>query len=119
MQLSMFRDSDSAVSFPAGSVIFSEGDDPGGLMYIVVQGEVEIFVHGKLIDTIGQATSLGEVGLVDKGPRTATAKARTDCRLEPINARRFQFMVQQMPYFALEMLEVMAERLRLEREKNA
>ena len=116
MHISLFKNSDSALEFAAGATIFSEGDDPGGLMYVLVSGEVDIIVHGKCIDTIGPGTSLGEVGLVDKGPRTATAIAKTTCRLEPIDARRFQFMVQQTPYFALEMLEILA--LRLRRQRN-
>lgn len=115
MHLQLFKDSDTALTFADGSRIFSEGDAPGGLMYVVVEGEVDIIVNGALVDTIGAGTCLGEVGLVDKGPRTATAVARGDCRLEPIDARRFQFMVQQTPYFALEMLETLAARLRKQR----
>lgn len=115
MHISLFKNSDSTQNFPAGAIIFSEGDDPGGLMYVVVEGQVDILVQGERIDTLGPGISLGEVGLVDKGPRTATAVARSDCRLEPIDARRFQFMVQQTPYFALEMLEILALRLRRSR----
>lgn len=116
MHLNLFKDSDTALGFSDGSRIFSEGDPPGGLMYVVVEGEVDILVNGALVDTIGAGTCLGEIGLVDKGPRTATAIARGDCRLEAIDARRFEFMVQQTPYFALEMLETLAARLRKERE---
>ena len=115
MHIQMFKDSDTGMVFTAGARIFSEGDDPAGLMFVVVDGEVDILAKGALVDTIGPGSCLGEVGLVDKGPRTATAVARTDCRLEPIDARRFEFMVQQTPYFALEMLETLAARLRRER----
>lgn len=85
---------------------------------MVVEGEVDIAVHGKIIGTIGPGSSLGEIGLVDKQPRTATAIARTDCRLELIDARRFQFMVQQTPFFALEMMATIVTRLRRERERE-
>ena len=116
MQIQLFKDSTSALPFAAGTIIFNEGDAPGGVMYVVVEGQVDIAVHGKVIDTIGAGASLGEIGLVDKQPRTATATARTDCRLEVIDARRFQFMVQQTPFFALEMMETLVARLRRERE---
>ena len=116
MHVKMFKDSDSALPFAAGACIFAEGDDPSGLMYVVVEGEVDIIANGTLIDTIGPGSCLGEIGLVDKGPRTATALARTVCRLEPIDSRRFEFMVQQTPYFALEMLETLATRLRRQRD---
>ena len=85
-------------------------------MFMVVEGEVDIIANGVLVDTIGPGSCLGEIGLVDKRPRTATALARSDCRLEPIDARRFEFMVQQTPYFALQMLETLAARLRKQRE---
>ena len=85
---------------------------------MVVEGEVDIAVYGKIIGTIGPGLSLGEIGLVDKQPRTATAIARTDCRLELIDARRFQFMVQQTPFFALEMMATIVTRLRRERERE-
>lgn len=85
---------------------------------MVVEGEVDIAVHGKIIGTIGPGLSLGEIGLVDKQPRTATAIARTDCRLELIDARRFQFMVQQTPFFALEMMATIVTRLRRERARE-
>jgi CRP-like cAMP-binding protein len=116
VQLSMFKDSEKAQAFPAGSTIFSEGDAPDGTMYVVVAGEVDIYVRGAHIDTVGTGSCLGEVGLVDNRPRTATVVARSDVRLEPIDQRRFQFLVHQTPYFALEIMQIMAERLRQQRE---
>jgi CRP/FNR family transcriptional regulator, cyclic AMP receptor protein len=115
--ITLFKNSERAETFPAGATIFSEGDDPGGLMYVVVAGEVDIFVRGQLIDTIGPGASLGEIGLVDKGPRSATAVAKRESRLEPIDAKRFQYLVQQTPHFALQVMTILAKRLRLEREQ--
>ncbi len=113
--INMFRNSTEAVAFAAGETIFTEGDASNGLMYVVIEGEVEILVHGKPIDTIGPGASLGEVGLVDRGPRTATAVARAGSRLEPIDGKRFQFLVQQTPFFALQMMETLVQRLRQQR----
>ena len=55
---------------------------------------------------------LGEMALIDHAPRAATATAIGDCRLVPISEKRFMFMIQQTPYFALQIMKVMAERLR-------
>ena len=44
--------------------------------------------------------------------RSATAVAKTDCKLAPINQNRFKFLVQQTPHFALHLMQGMAERLR-------
>ena len=73
---------------------------------------MDIFVRGERIDTIGPGACLGEIGLVDNGPRSATAVAKAECRLLPIDANRFQLLVQQTPVFALLVMQTMAERLR-------
>ena len=52
------------------------------------------------------------MALIEHAPRTATATAKTDCALVPISEKRFTFMVQQTPHFALQIMKVMAERLR-------
>lgn len=55
--------------------------------------------------------------MVEDRPRIATATVQTDARLVPIDRRRFEFLVQQNPYFALQLMAVMAERLRRMNEK--
>jgi CRP-like cAMP-binding protein len=99
------------VSFRAGQEIFREGA-PGELMYVVRQGEVALRVKGKLVETLGPGGVLGEMALIEHAPRTATATANSDCTLVPIAEKRFMFMVQQTPHFALQIMKIMAERLR-------
>ena len=112
MIINLFKNVDDAEIFTAGTTIFSEGDAPGGLMYVVQDGEVDILLRGDRIDTLGPGSFLGEIGLVDKKPRSATAVAKTDCRVVPIDQKRVNFLVQQTPYFALEVMQTIAERLR-------
>ena len=81
-------------------------------MYIVKEGEVDILVHGKTVETVGPGEILGEMALIDQNPRSATAVARTDCQLVPIDEKRFTFLVQQTPYFSIEVMRIMARRLR-------
>jgi CRP-like cAMP-binding protein len=50
--------------------------------------------------------------LLDSVPRSASAVAKTACRLVEINEKRFKFLVQQTPNFALQMMRVIADRLR-------
>jgi CRP-like cAMP-binding protein len=99
------------VSFRAGQEIFREGD-PGDLMYVVHDGKVELHVKGQLVDSLGPGGVLGEMALIEHAPRTATATAYSDCTLVPIPEKRFMFMVQQTPHFALQIMKIMAERLR-------
>jgi CRP-like cAMP-binding protein len=58
-----------------------------------------------------QATHL-LVDPLSPGPRSATVTAATDCQFLPIDAGRFQFLLQQTPNFALHVMRTMADRLR-------
>lgn len=81
-------------------------------MYIVKEGEVDVLVRGKTMESVGPGEFLGEMALIDKHPRSATAVAKTDCQLVPVDEKRFTFLVQQTPYFAIEVMRIMARRLR-------
>ncbi len=98
-------------SVPQGQRIFSEGE-PGDVMYVVTEGEVDLVARDTVIETLAPGDILGEMALIDKNPRSATAIARTNCRLAPINEARFTYLVQQTPYFAIQVMRVMAHRLR-------
>lgn len=112
MMTEVFKHLDGGENYAAGTTIFAQGDEPGGLMYVIQEGEVDILVHGQPIDTIGPGAFLGEIGLVDHKPRSATAVAKTACRLLPINQKRFTWLVQQTPNFALQVMQTITERLR-------
>ncbi len=109
--VSLFRNATDCESFSAGQLIFQEGQS-GDVMYAVTEGEVDIRIHDKVIETVGPGGILGEMALIDTKPRSATAIARTDCKLVPINEKRFAFLVQQTPHFAVQVMRVMADRLR-------
>jgi CRP/FNR family cyclic AMP-dependent transcriptional regulator len=94
-----------------GDFIFREGD-PGDVMYAVVEGEVEIIVNGTLINIVKSGEVLGEMALIDKKPRSATAVAFSDCKLVVINEQRFNFLIQQTPMFVTQIMKVMSDRLR-------
>lgn len=108
----IFEDSTEPVSFPAGSIIFSEGDQ-GDSMYVVKEGEVEIQVRSVVVETVGPNGFFGEMALIEKDPRTATAVARVDCRLIPINQKRFEFMIHEVPFFAISVMKDLSRRLRM------
>lgn len=109
--MSLVRFAGDFEAFAAGQPIFTEGQ-PGDVMYVVKEGEVDLFIHGNLVDTLGPGGILGEMAMIDRKPRSATAVARTDCQLVSINEGRFQYLVQQTPYFSLEVMRVLVHRLR-------
>lgn len=110
-KIQLFRHVDNALRYAPGAVIFSEGE-PGDLMYAVVEGQVEIRCGDRLIERTDAGGVIGELALIDRAPRSATAVAATPCLLVPIDEKQFQFMVQQTPFFALQVMRVLAERLR-------
>jgi CRP/FNR family cyclic AMP-dependent transcriptional regulator len=98
-------------SFQAGDSIFQEGE-PGDAMYAVVDGEVEIRKGGRLLETVPHGAVFGEMALIDRSARSADAVAKTDCTLAVVTQRRFTFLVQETPFFAVDIMRVLAERLR-------
>jgi CRP/FNR family transcriptional regulator, cyclic AMP receptor protein len=99
------------VRYNAGDVIIKEGDY-ADRMFILTAGRVQITIRNQLLETVEEGGVFGEMALVDAGPRGATAAAQTDCEVVPIDARRFEFMVCQTPFFALQLMRIMCRRLR-------
>lgn len=111
--MNLFRYEQEPVIVPAGQEIFRAGQ-PGDLMYVVLEGAVELSLQGRVIDTIGPGGIFGEIALLDDRPRSATAIAKEDCKLAAVDQKRFAFLVQHTPFFAIQVMRVMAERLRRE-----
>jgi CRP-like cAMP-binding protein len=109
--LELFRNDPSQVQYKSGDVIFSAGD-PGDRMYVVKQGEVEIVAGGKLVDTATAGEIFGEMALIDSSARSATARAKSDCSLIPVDQNRFTFLIQQTPFFSIYVMRVLADRIR-------
>jgi CRP/FNR family cyclic AMP-dependent transcriptional regulator len=107
----LFQHTTQVESFPAGHVIFRTGD-PGTLTYVVREGEVDIVIDDQVFETVGPGGIFGEMALIDAEPRSATVLARTDCTVVPIDEQRFTFLVQQTPYFSLQLMRVLVARLR-------
>ena len=94
-----------------GETIFN-AYEMGAEMYVILAGEVELSIDGKTFEVLGPGEPFGEMALIDQAPRTATATAKTACKLAIISEKRFLFLVQTMPHFALDIMKVMADRLR-------
>lgn len=111
VKLDFFRNETGGDDFQAGQTIFQEGE-MGAAMYVVLEGEVELRISGNVVETLGPGEPFGEMALIDQAPRVATAIAKTPCRLLAISEKRFLFMVSAMPHFSLQIMRVMADRLR-------
>ncbi len=104
-----------SVEFQAVYLIFEEGD-LGTDMYIVQQGKVAIQKTYKgserQLALLGQGDFFGEMSVLEDLPRTATAKAVSDCRLLQINGSTFDQMLRKNPEIAVRMMRKLSRRLR-------
>jgi EAL domain-containing protein (putative c-di-GMP-specific phosphodiesterase class I) len=76
----------------AGSTIFAENDPPT-TAFLIERGEIEVSTVQRgertILGHLGPGMLLGEMAVIDNSPRTATARAITDCVLTPIDRRQF------------------------------
>jgi CRP/FNR family cyclic AMP-dependent transcriptional regulator len=98
--------------YAAGDIIFAEGDPSGDCFYVLESGEVEIANSRKLLETVHDGGFFGEMGLINHKPRTATAVAKTDSVVIQVNEGDFYFMIQHSPFFAIEVMQVLSDRVR-------
>lgn len=107
----LFSHNPSLVFVPAGQSLFMEGDD-GKMMYVLATGSADVIVNNRVVEHLKHGSIVGEISIVLPGPRSASVMATSDCEFIAIDEKRFQFLVQQTPYFATQVMRVMAERLR-------
>ena len=98
--------------FKAGDVIFREGDAATEL-FVIKSGQVRVQIGNRTVTELGADSIFGEMALIDNEPRSATVVAITDTELVPVSEKQFLFLVSQTPYFALRVMRVLAQRLRV------
>jgi CRP/FNR family transcriptional regulator, cyclic AMP receptor protein len=108
--------STAPLNLKKGQRLFERGD-PGGVMYIVLEGRIEI----SMITEAGRKISLnlieagncfGEISMFDRCDRTASAVAMEPTRLQPINHETFITAAKRSPVLALTLIEILCERVR-------
>jgi len=107
----LFRQDSNTLQLAPGDFLFREGEK-GDKMYVLLEGEVDIFLGDFVFETAGPGALLGEMALIDDSPRAASAVAKSACRLAQIDRRVFDFVVQQHPPFARHVMKELADRLR-------
>jgi CRP/FNR family transcriptional regulator, cyclic AMP receptor protein len=86
--------------------------NPRDVMYIILDGEVDIQHRDRSISTVGPGETVGELAMIDGQGRSATAVALNPCRLAVVDEKQLLFMVHETPNFALDVRRVLVERLR-------
>jgi CRP/FNR family cyclic AMP-dependent transcriptional regulator len=98
------------VILPTAHVLTREGQ-PGRQSFIVVSGWAEVSLRGRTIATIGPGSFVGEMAMLDSGPRSATVTAISPMVVLVIGPAAFSTLVD-LPAISAPMLQEMAGRLR-------
>jgi CRP-like cAMP-binding protein len=99
------------VDLPAGRALTREGDI-GHEFFVIIDGRVRVDRAGRTMATLGPGDFLGEIALVDLGPRTATATCETDCRLLVLDRREFNSIMAASSTIQTAILRALARRVR-------
>jgi CRP/FNR family transcriptional regulator, cyclic AMP receptor protein len=115
--LDFFRSVGQPTGMPKGEVIFEE-QEGGGLfrkrskIYLLLEGEVGLLHGQQLIALVKMGDIFGELAAITNGPRSATAVARTDCKVIALDDRQLKSALEKQPGFALMMMSMLIGRLR-------
>ena len=106
----------NTVKFDEGTVIFNVGD-PGDRMYVVTSGDVQLSVKPKtgeemFLERPGPGEFFGEISLLDEGPRTATARAKSAVVAIEIDRGDLDELFRLAPAAAMDLLAATGRRLR-------
>lgn len=99
------------VDLPSGRVLMREGER-GEEAFVIVTGSAEIERDGRVVATRSTGEILGEIALVDGGPRTATVRLVEDSRLIVLGRKQFHALMDEYPDVRLRVLETLAQRVR-------
>lgn len=99
------------VDVPKGGVLTKQGD-PGRQCFVVASGRAKASLRGRRGVTLGPGSFIGEMSLLDQGPRSATVTAETDMHLLVLDSRSFSMLIDDVPLVARRVMKALAERLR-------
>jgi len=86
--------------------------DVGREMFVLVDGTATVKRNGRKVATATPGSAIGELSLLDRGPRTATVTADGECRLLVLGAREFAGVLDEVPGLAHKLLGALAARVR-------
>jgi CRP-like cAMP-binding protein len=102
----------AARAVPAGGDVVIIDGAPATEMFLLRKGRVRVHRNGQTLEEIDSGGIFGEMALIDQAPRDATVTAIEDSEVVPIDERMFVILVQNAPYFGLEVMRTLVARLR-------
>jgi CRP/FNR family transcriptional regulator, cyclic AMP receptor protein len=105
------REACPVIDVPAGETVFHMGE-PGATMYVILTGRIDMVNGDRLIESLGAQEAFGMMSLIDTLPRSATARVSEDAQLAVIDRKKYQFMLHELPSFAVFLIQTLANRVR-------
>lgn len=99
------------VDLPAGRTL-CEQDSIGREAFVILEGSADVRRNNRKVATLGPGDCVGELALLDHGPRTATVTAATDVSVLVLGAREFSGLIDEVPAIAHKILKSLAGRVR-------
>jgi CRP-like cAMP-binding protein len=99
------------IEVPKGEILMTEGT-PGREFFLIIDGTAKVTLRGKKLAELGPGEFLGEMALLDQGPRSATAVAQAPMTVLVIQARDFSSLLEEIPVVTKKIMRGMAGRLR-------
>ena len=99
------------VTIPSGKVLCEQGSI-GREAFVLVDGTAEVRRNKKKVASIGPGTCVGELALLDHGPRTASVIASTDMTVLVIGVREFAGIIDEIPSITHKLLKSLASKVR-------
>jgi CRP-like cAMP-binding protein len=94
-----------------GTVLVEQGDT-GRECYIILEGTASVKRSNRKVASLGPGATVGELALLDHGPRTATVVADTDLHLLVLGSRQFAGVLEEVPSLARKLMAALAARVR-------
>jgi len=99
------------ITMADGTVIIDQGQ-LGREAFVILDGNVVVKRRDRKIATLGPGDMVGELALLDHGPRTASAICDGDCTLFVLDQRHFRGVLEDHPAITMKVLAVLAHRIR-------
>ena len=113
-----FKAAGKAETIEAGKTFFVERQGGGFFgaadrMYLLLEGAVVLTLGGKSLDTVKPGEIFGDLATITASKRSTTATAKTACKVIALDAKQFQQAIEQTPGFAVMLMSIMIDRIRL------
>lgn len=86
--------------------------DVGREAFIIVDGAADVIRNGKTIAQLGPGDCVGELALLDHGPRTASVVADGQLKVLVLGPREFSGLLDEVPTLSHKLLGVLATKVR-------